>query len=542
MGRIFWLQSVEDELFEAIDCLHLPLCCESMIKILRYDILSLTVLTLAFLFSDPALAQAKVLVTPDSLTVRGTRGGLTTETRTLTLRSTAPITNLRIYAFDLYNPDRDRIFPKSLITVPPAIAQLNIDNIQNLPVQFNLQAAPSGEFQGSILLIYQGNETSVPVIVRVKDPWYLPFALLVFGVILGTTVSSYSRWGRTTDEITVSLESLRTQFESDKEIPPSFASRISAHLVDAKLARDTKQLESARQSITEAQIIWSKWFRQRAEWLEALGVGLTLEEKLTSLPSLDSQTRYIQAIQRDLKDTLTRVVDFADPAKLGQQINTLSRQQAFYRRIYQQLIEVQKTLDDFKLNQLESGDRAQLQSLNDKVANLRQQLNNLLPSDQPEQAELQIIETELNQTAEAFKSLKNKLEDMQPIDDVGDFKRGQDKSVGGKIPTSELAIEVPIPTVTETPPFSADENPILKGIAVFIPNPNRRLQVFSFAGYLTTIAFLAGTGFNQLYLQRPTFGADGLRDYFALLAWGFGAEATRSAVTNALRRTDESKP
>ena len=68
------------------------------------------------------------------------------------------------------------------------------------------------------------------------------------------------------------------------------------------------------------------------------------------------------------------------------------------------------------------------------------------------------------------------------------------------------------------------------------------LQLFSFAGYLTTIAFLAGTGFNQLYLQRSTFGADGLRDYFALLAWGFGAEATRSAVTNALRRTDESKP
>ncbi|UBF28532.1 hypothetical protein K9N68_12015 [Kovacikia minuta CCNUW1] len=327
-----------------------------MMKILRYSLLSLTVLTLAFLSSDPALAQAKVLATPDSITVRGTRGEGILETRTLTLRSTAPITNLRIYAFDLYNLDRDRIFPKRLITVPPAIAQLNIDNLENLPVEFNLQEAPSGEFQGNLLLTYQGNETSVPVIVRVKDPWYLPFALLAFGVILGTTVSSYSRWGRTTDEVTVSLENVRTQLESDKELPPSFASRISTYLVDAKLARDTKQLESARQLITEARMVWSKWFRQRAEWLEVLKVGTAVEANLTRLPSPDSQTRYIQAVQRDLQNTLTRVVDFANPTELGQHINRLSWQQAFFLRVSHQLMNMQKTLDDFQPSKLELGD------------------------------------------------------------------------------------------------------------------------------------------------------------------------------------------
>jgi hypothetical protein len=108
-------------------------------------------------------------------------------------------------------------------------------------------------------------------------------------------------------------------------------------------------------------------------------------------------------------------------------------------------------------------------------------------------------------------------------------------------PVDEPIIEVPVSPATEASSYSTDENPILKGVAVLIPSPNRRLQLFSFAGYLTTIVFLAGTGFNQLYLERSTFGADGLRDYFALLAWGFGAEATRSAVTNALRRTDETK-
>lgn len=231
-----------------------------MKQIFRYSLLSLTVLTLGFKSGAPALAEAKVLLKPEALTVVGTRGTDALETRILTVRSTAPVTNLRIYAFDLYNTNRERVFPKGLITVPETIDQVNVDRLQNFPVNFKLQQAPSGEFQGDILLSYQGNEVLVPVTVRIKDPWYLPFAVLVFGVILGTTVSSYSRWGRTTDEITVDLESLRTQFESDREIPASFASRISTHLVDAKLARDTKQIEAARQSITEARNVWGDGF------------------------------------------------------------------------------------------------------------------------------------------------------------------------------------------------------------------------------------------------------------------------------------------
>ena len=511
-------------------------------KILRYSLLSLPLLTPGLLLIDPVLAEAKVLATPEALTVTGIRGTVLPQTRTLALRSTAPVANLRVYAFDLYNSDRDRIFPKRLITLPPTIAQVNVDNLETLPVDFNLQDAPSGEFRGDILLSYQGTEVTVPVIVRVKDPWYLPFGLLVFGVILGTTVSSYSRWGRTTDEITVSLDSLRTQSESDKEIPDSFASRIATYLVDAKISRDTKQLEAARQSLTEARSLWSRWFRQRPEWLAALKIGTTVAENLATLPPHEVQTRYIQRILRDLKDTLARVADFANPNEFGQQINRYSRQQALYLRVYRQCLDLQNALGTFKSSTLESLDRDQLQTLNDTAVDLKQQLSNLLPSDQPDQTELLVMETEINQVVAAAKVLQSKVDDSPPIDDIGDFKKGQGKSVTGESAAPEPAIEVPVSSTHEIPTFAADENPILKGIAVLIPKPNQRLQLFSFAGYLTTIAFLAGTGFNQLYLDRPTFGADGLKDYFSLLAWGFGAEATRSAVTNALRRTDELKP
>lgn len=510
-------------------------------KTLRSGLLSLSLFALGLCFSAPALAQAQttVRVTPDAVTVTGTRGQATPETRTLAVRATAPVTNLRIDAFDLYNSDRDRVFPKRLITLPSTLPQVNVAHLESLPVTFNLQEAPSGEFRGDILVSYQGNELSVPVIIRVKDPWYLPFALLAFGVILGTTVSSYSRWGRTTDEITVSLESLRTQLERDQDIPPAFKSRITTHLVDAKLARDAKQLEAARQSITAARALWNQWFRQRTEWLETLNVGRSLEENLATLPPPD-QTRYLQTIQRDLKQALTQVANFATPSELAQQINRLSRQQAFYRRVSHQLLTLQKNLEDFKAKPLEASDREQLQVLNTTATRLQQQLTILSPTDQPEQAELREIEDGIVQAIADFETFKSTVADTSLLGDLGEFKRGEGKSVNAEPPSNEP--EAAIAPPPEIPAFPADENPVVKGISALIPNPTRRLQLFSFAGYLTTIAFLAGTGFNQLYLERPTFGADGLRDYFALLAWGFGAEATRSAVTNALRRTDESKP
>lgn len=267
-----------------------------MTKIFCSSLLSLTLFTLGCLTSNAAIAQTKVLAKPDSLTVTGIRGAAIKETRTLTLRSTDPINNIRIYAFDLYNSDRDRVFPKSLITVPSQVKLVNNESLETFPVEFNLQNSPSGEFQGEILISYDGSEVSVPVIVRVKDSWYLPFTLLVFGVILGTTVSSYSRSGRVADEIAVSIESLRTQLKNDTDIPLSFASRISTHLIDAEFAKDAKQIDSAQKSVSEARNFWNKWIRQRADWLEALRVGNILKENLTKLPVQDAQTLYIQAM------------------------------------------------------------------------------------------------------------------------------------------------------------------------------------------------------------------------------------------------------
>jgi hypothetical protein len=62
-----------------------------------------------------------------------------------------------------------------------------------------------------------------------------------------------------------------------------------------------------------------------------------------------------------------------------------------------------------------------------------------------------------------------------------------------------------------------------------------RLSAFKTGSFAIALGLLVWFGFNELYAAAPTFGADGTKDYLTLFLWGFGAEATRSAVTDLVK-------
>lgn len=513
--------------------IHLPM------KLHPSPWLSLAFSLLGCLPAQPILAQTTVIVTPEALTATGTHGETEPAIRTLAIRATEPVTDLQIHALDLYSRDRDRVFPQALITVPTTINSVDVGTLTTLPVAFNLQAAPSGEFQGALLLSYGDGQVTVPITVRVKDAWYWPLALLILGVVLGTTVSSYSRWGKTTDELTVGIETLRAQPRNDPELPPSFASGITVHLADAQLARDAKQLEEAWQSLNAAGRTWGKWFRERPEWLSALQVGKDLQSKLAEKLTTVSYTPYLQTIQSNLQTVLDNAASTDNAAALGQTINRFSQQSTQYLRVLQHYRQFQQTLEELNPNALTPTDQETLQDINSRAEAWKEILITLQPSDLGDELQLQTIDLAITEAKPVLYTLKQKAEDSAPVDDLREFKVGKGKVAIESSPPSEVTM--PHATVTETPVAALEDTFVLNGITALVKNPKHRLKLFAIAGYLTTIGFLAGTGFNQLYLENPTFGSSGPRDYFALLAWGFGAEATRSAITNALRRTDDAR-
>ena len=62
-----------------------------------------------------------------------------------------------------------------------------------------------------------------------------------------------------------------------------------------------------------------------------------------------------------------------------------------------------------------------------------------------------------------------------------------------------------------------------------------RLVAVNWLSRSIAIIMLSWAGLNQLYATKSTFGAAPFTDYFALLAWGVGAETTRSSIIKVIQ-------
>ncbi|MEL6469901.1 MAG: hypothetical protein AAFQ74_09250 [Cyanobacteria bacterium J06623_4] len=540
-------------------------------KSLNVSMVMFSFVSAGFVLGLPVAAQNQVEIIPEALMVTSTRPNLlerlfkkdVSETRNLALRVTDSVEAVQIDTVDLYNSEGDRIFSRNLIDVEPDLASIAANNLQNLPVTFDLQSAPSGEYQGSLLFSYADGETSIPITVRIKDPWPLPLLLLVLGVLLGTTTSSYTRWGRSVDQLTVSMNDLRAQVEADSELPKAFTAKIFPLLHDATELRGANQLSDAQQAVLEASGLWRKWARERASWLAIISEMEDLDRDLTQQPQLsfadddDATTRYTQALRKELKEVFAGMAALAEPSDLVIQVKAYKQQLTAYERLRRRFDQLREQLNRLKGDTLTPevlADEIQekLSEIETKAAGIWRQIVDLLPADSLETSGINFLETETGEAMDALSELEKLKAARVPKAISRGFELGEAKSpevvaaieeVNAEVlaPVSHEIMAPTAPQSAEQPSFSADENFILKGLSWLGLTANQRLQLFSTAGYLTTIVFLAGTGFNQLYLEKPTFGADGPVDYFALLAWGFGAEATRNAITNVLRRTDADK-
>ncbi|MBD2019732.1 hypothetical protein H6F43_05960 [Leptolyngbya sp. FACHB-36] len=465
--------------------------------------------TVGLLLQSSALAQSNVTVAPSSITITATRGSV--EARTIALRSPAAIVNSQITPLDLANADGSKVLTAASVQAGNPLTQGD-SRFVTIPIQFNLQSAPSGEFTGDLLLTYQDSEQVIPIVVRVKDSWQIPLLLLLAGVWLSVAVSTYSSTGKRRDEITVSLENLRTQIDLDRAQSRAFGDRASEGLDYAQLLQTSNQMDAAQSAIEAAQTVWSRWVQQKTGWLAQFRYYDTLKRRLAEPDLQNSQAVAIRSIDRALEDAQQGAPDLANPREFGQQLDAIAQQINGFLQLRFRL-ETLKTMT------------AQLAgepfyAWEEKTDNLEQQLQALSMVNQDG---AQALATAIDQSLEAVRTLP------QPNPTFAIAK-------SASISPTELNL-VPSAAPTVRPLTDRSSNPLLRTLSLFYLDATGRLRWFYILSYLIVMGVLAGTGFNQLYLAKPTFGT--WADYIALLGWGFGAEATRSAAVKALRKTDE---
>ncbi|MCP4544199.1 MAG: hypothetical protein GY832_44370 [Chloroflexi bacterium] len=460
----------------------------------------LMVLILGTLLVTAASAQTGVTVTPSQLTIAGIRGE--TETRTLLLRTTGTITGLHVISLDLSRADGDVVLPADAVRVTLPADQASADTPLTLLVQVDLHGAPSGRFSGELLIDYHGGSLAVPMTVTIKDPWALPLLILVAGVGLGVGVSAYRTQGRPRDQVLVRVGQLRAQVRGDAELigqAKPFHTRINAHLVDVEAALQAEKWQDAEQSVLRAEAVWLKWRRGRADWLEQLAYHTELSKHLEDEPNVP----YIQTMRRDLAGTLRSAPTLDGPDKLRERLHALAQQINRYARLQARLDELGALRNRVSHNQAEPW--------RIKAQGFQRRLNDLNPGDDATyrtlQGEVETAITELTQLAAEQPELEVSFS-TKGVRDLG---------------TTVLRLLAPAPSVR---PLTPEQQ---------ATGARTRLWWFTRVSYVIAVALLAGAGFGELYVANAVFGANTWGDYFALLAWGFGAEATRAALAQTMR-------
>ncbi|MGC9525022.1 MAG: hypothetical protein ACP5D7_05725 [Limnospira sp.] len=428
-------------------------------------------------------------VEPERLTISGNRA--TVQTRQLYIKTDTPIEELQVIPFDVNGTDGVSVFPGSAIAPGELQPILGKPEEAIVPVEFNFRKAPdSGEFVGTLRLSYAGGQLAVPVTLRVKDHWFFPLLMLVAGTGLGIAVSVYRSQGRPRDEILIRVGQLRVQMEEDPDLEKAaaFASRIQAFLIEVKMELQDENWEEAKKIIDSAEAIWRRWVMGRLDWLAQFEYSDRLKEKLNEY---DANSTFVRTMNWDLQEVLSSAPELESPALLREKLEAIAQQINSYVPLKEEVKQLQKLIPPIPDDEEKP------------LAEIIRELDRHIDASTPLEIATDTI------ISEELQKLKLKVGELNP---------------------SQWEWVSSLPLISPPPVTRSDSswNQQAQGA-------NVRLKSFIWTSYAVAVVLLAGAGFSELYVDNTTFGSNPWKDYFALMAWGFGAEATRDAIAKVVQ-------
>lgn len=420
------------------------------------------------------------------------------ETRTLLIQATQTFTRVKFIPLDLARADGVEIIPASQVSTQWLTDTITANQPVTVPVTVDFRNASSGQFAGNLLLSHYNGSQFIPLNVSVKDPWLAPFAVLLLGVLLGVGVGAYRARGKPRDELRVRASQIRAALQADAQLAPGFAQALNGALALIDIGLQSDNVSEAQVALTRAGAIWKKWTAARANWLAQLAYQKEIAKRFEIGGEFANPKGYTLALQRAVQDVADNAPDFENPGKMRERLDALIAQLNKY-------LELQSVLDYMRNVCNKLGD-----------AQIRQQW----------EAKLEQWQTRLEEQTLDQPNLGLEAEIKQERSALDKLYADQQKATGAKAAAAPEPQVVFVPSVPML--MRETETDAAKDAAW-------RLQFFTIAGYAIAVALLAGIGFNELYITKATFGAQPWTDYFSLLVWGFGAEATRQSLTSLLQ-------
>ncbi|MGC9348823.1 MAG: hypothetical protein ACP5JG_11835 [Anaerolineae bacterium] len=531
----------------------------------RVLVLWTALISLLFLATgSPVAGQETITLTPSQLNIAAIQGQ--SVSRTLVIRASEEMAAIEIVPMVLAGAQDGDNFPTDFIEIGLETDNLPANGILSVPLRFNLARVEPGQYNGQLLINYRGGSRSLPVRMSVKAPPWLPLVVLVLGVALGIAVSAYRARGRPRDEAMVRLGQIRTQMKVDEELRDlgtPFMRRIESELADAEVALEGQQWDRAQEAIQRADEIWARWRSGRPDWIVQLKA---YHQFIQRLEEIGADIHYIAELQMAAEDAYQEIPELEEPQRFKAELSPLREKTNAYlelnariemlrhhsahgaaqaevflrqlRHLSPQSPQSDEVYDNLRHQVDSTLLRQRKLELMALLATYRERLSAEPPSgDLPEPEQFkERIDSLPTEADSAYLDLQQELtvaiQGLTPptaestiLESSGALRSGAGAGAVAKglpqLVTPQLLTRLP-----EVRVRSLEEQTIVAG---------RRLRWFAWLTYGTAVILLALAGFVELYATRPNFGANGAADYFALLAWGFGAEATRSAISDMVQ-------
>lgn len=461
---------------------------------------------------------------PPSLTIAGTLGDPPQE-RILFISAATPISGAEALVSDFVRVDNAATIT-GLVTVSPPPARVEAGRPLTLTVTASFVNARSGAYNGTIWLNYDADgvpsSLQIPVMVTIKDPPGPPFFALISGVAIAALISTYLGGGRQRDELAVRIERLAARVTAASGLPDAVRRALRQHLNRAEAWLRMGKLAEAQQEYERAEQLLTRWLG----WLESWrALQAQIEQARTRLqPDAQGKPAYAAEVQRRLTLIEEETPTTEDLNDLQGRLNDIITQINDFLQLTTRHKNLQKILDATTLTPAEKS------SYQAQIDQLARRIDVLLPGDQPAYQTI----------SEAINSLNNDLKALLPKGaPESALLGGQSRQAAGQ---AALVIEE---TAPQFPQFAlrlpgsapaATSRPVTTGFPASLPWARMRLYGFRLAQFLILITLWGWTGYNELYIQNPTFGSDWLSNYFTLVAWGFTSEAARATLTNLAGR------